>query len=532
MFAKNGFQNVAERLKLGRFVLERFTASADVEKFTPPERLRMAFEQLGPTFVKFGQLLATRPDLVPEDVVEEFKKLHDQVQAVPFAHLQKVLERQFGADISTVFREIDPNPLAAASIAQVHRAVLIDGTSVVVKIQRPGIAAIIRDDVDILYFLAELLNSYVPESRVYNPQAMVDEFFRTLELETNFIVEANNIRRFTENFKTDQTIKIPHVYFEYSGREVLVLEALQGVPLSHKGALTQEGVNPKALMTAGIRAYFKMVFKDGIFHGDLHAGNLFILPDNRLGLIDFGIVGRLNRRTQDSIANMFVALYSEDYERLAYEYVDLAPYNDQVDIDEFARDLQGLLAPYFGLSMKNVNLGLLLMRTTGVAAKHRLMLPAELMLFFKSIVTVEGMGRIIAKDFDLLSYALEFASELVKLKYEPKRIRDDFINVARDSADLLYELPRQVKHLVRKLNHPDFAVRFSVNEMEDLKRSIETSSNIIFLGFVIGALILSGSLTLFLQRGPYLFSLPAISTLSYSLAAILGLVAFRNYIRK
>lgn len=531
MFAKNGFQNVAERLKLGRFVLERFTAP-DVEKYTPSERLRMAFEELGPTFVKFGQLLATRPDLVPEDVVEEFKKLHDQVQGISFPDVQKVLERQFGASITTVFREIHPQPLAAASIAQVHRAVLNDGTRVVVKVQRPGIAAVIRDDIDILYFLAELLIKYMPESRVYNPTAMVDEFIRTLELETNFIVEANNIRRFGENFKNDPTIKIPRVYFEYSGREVLVLEELQGIPLSSKRALEQEGVDRGNVMRAGIRAYFKMVFKDGIFHGDLHAGNLFILPDSRLGLIDFGIVGRLSRRTQDAIANLFVALYSEDYERLAYEYVDLAPYSDRVDVDAFGRDLQGLLAPYFGLSMKNVNLGLLLMRTTAIAAKHHLTLPAELMLFFKSIVTVEGMGRMIVKDFDLMHYALEFASEIVSTKYEPKRVRENVVNLARDSADLLYDLPRQTKQLVRRLNHPDFAIRLSVDELEDIKRSIETSSNIVFLGFVIGALILSGSLTLFLDRGPYLFTFPAISTLSYLAAAILGLVAFRNYIRK
>ena len=402
VFAKNGFQNVAERLKLGRFILERLNAAEAVEKYTAPERLRMAFEELGPTFVKFGQLLATRPDLVPEDVVEEFKRLHDNVAGVPFDEIQQVLERQFGASITTVFREIDPNPLAAASIAQVHRATLNDGTPVVVKVQRPGVARIIRDDVHILYFLADLLNRYVPELRPYNPHAIVDEFFKTLELETNFIVEANNIRRFIDNFRNDPTIKIPHVYLEYSGNEVLVLEALQGVPLSHKRSFAQDGVDRDMVMRTGIRAYFKMVFRDGLFHGDLHAGNLFIMPDNRLGLIDFGIVGRLNRRTQDAIANMFVSLYSEDYERLAYEYVELAPYNDKIDVDEFARDLQALLAPYFGLSMKNVNLGLLLMRSTAVAAKHHLTLPAELMLFFKSVVTVEGMGRMIADDFDLL----------------------------------------------------------------------------------------------------------------------------------
>jgi len=492
----------------------------------------MAFEELGPAFVKFGQLLATRPDVIPEDVVEEFKKLHDQVSPLPFGTVQSVLERQFGADIATVFSEINPVPLAAASIAQVHKAVLHDGTPVVVKVQRPGIAQIIKDDINVLFFLAELLQKYVPESRVYNPMAAVDEFFRTLELETNFIVEANNIRRFQENFKHQATIKIPHVYLEYSGREVLVLEALQGIPLSRKHSLEQEGIDRQAVMRAGIRAYFKMVFQDGIFHADLHAGNLFIMPDNSIGLIDFGIVGRLNRRVRDSIANMFVALYSEDYEQLAYEYVELAPYHEHVDVDAFARDLQSLLAPYFGLSLKNVNLGLLLMRSTTLAAKHHLILPAELMLFFKSIVTVEGMGRMISKDFDLLHYALEFASELVKAKYEPKRIREDFLIMARDVSSLLYGLPRQLRQMSRRVNHPEFAVRMKLSEIDDLTRSVETGSNIVFLGLVIAALIVSGSMTLGFDKGPHFFQLPMLSAICYGLAAVLGLVAFRNYISK
>lgn len=531
MFARNGFQNVAEKAKLGKFILERFT-SAEMEKYTPAERVRMSFEQLGPSFVKFGQLLATRPDLVPPDFVEEFKKLHDQVSSVPYEQIESVLREQFGADTSTVFQEIDRTPLAAASIAQVHRARLKNGREVVVKVQRPGISQVINDDLSILYFLADLLQKYVPETRVYNPVGIVDEFFKTLELETNFVVEANNIRRFTENFKNEPQIKIPHIYFEYSGPRVLVLEHLAGVPLSNRMALEQEGIDRSQVMRIGLRAYLKMVFKDGLFHGDLHAGNLFIMPNNQIGLIDFGIVGRLNRRTQTAVANMFVALYSEDYERLAYEYVDLAPYTEAVDVDRFAKDLQDLLAPYFGLTLKNVNVGRLLMNSTSVAARHRLVLPTELMLFFKSIVTVEGMGSMVMKEFDLLSSALEFASELVKNRYEPKRMREDFQVLARDSASLLYALPRQLKQLVRKVNHPDFAVQINVHDLDEIKRSIETSSNIVFLGLVIGSLILAGALTMFIKEVPYLFGLPFPSTLGFGLAAILGLVAFRNYIRK
>jgi ubiquinone biosynthesis protein len=494
--------------------------------------MRMAFEELGPTFVKLGQVLATRPDLVPTEFVDEFKKLHDQVASVPFSAIKQVLEDQFGTAIDQVFREIDVVPLAAASIAQVHRAILNDGTEVVVKVQRPGIAEIIRDDVNILYYLADLLNKYVPDVRPFNPVGIVDEFFKTLELETNFIVEANNIRRFQQNFKSDPTIKIPDVYFEYSGRRVLVLEALKGIPLSQRASLEQEGIDRLKVMDAGLRSYFKMVFKDGFFHGDLHAGNLFILPDNRIGLIDFGIVGRANRRVQDAIANMFVSLYTEDYERLAYEYVELAPYSEEVDVDQFAKDLQDLLAPYFGLSMKDVNLGRLLMDSTGIAARHRLVLPSELMLFFKSIVTVEGMAHMIVKDFNLLDYALEFAQELVKTKLSPERIAEDLRIVGRDTATLLKNFPRQTYQFIRKVNHPDFSLRLSLVELDELKRSVETSSNIIFLGLIIGSLILSASLAMFLERGPVLLHMPLVSALGYIFAGILGLVAFYNYIKK
>ena len=252
VFARYGFQNVAERIRLGRFLIERLSGIDD-EKFTPAERLRMAFEELGPTFVKLGQLLATRPDLVPEEFVEEFKRLNDQVATLPFAKMRETLHEQYGPDLSRVFSEFDEVPIGAASIAQVYRAVLRDGSNVVVKVQRPGILEVIRNDVGVLYFLADRLHAFVPEAAVFNPVGIVDEFFKTLELETNFVVEANNIRRFQQNFRDDPTVKIPHVYTEFSGKKVVVLEALQGVPLSQPSSLLQTGLDRTAVMRAGGR---------------------------------------------------------------------------------------------------------------------------------------------------------------------------------------------------------------------------------------------------------------------------------------
>lgn len=532
VFARHGFHGVAEKIKLGKFIVERLSASSDLEKLTIPERLRMSFEELGPTFVKLGQVLAARPDLIPEEYTAEFEKLHDRVQSIPFEVVEAVLKEEFGNTLYQKFSFIDPNPLGAASIAQAHLAKLTSGETVVIKVQRPGIIQTINDDLNVLYMLSELLTAYVPETRPYNPSGIVDEFFKTLELETNFIVEANNIRRFSENFAAEADIKIPKVYMDLTTERVLTLEALEGVPLSQEHALNQEGIDAQELIRKGLRAYMKMVFADGLFHGDLHAGNFFVLPNNQIGLIDFGVVGRLNNKTQSSVANMLLALSREDYDRLAYEYVDLAPFTDKVNVDLFAKDLRELIAPYYGLTMKNVNLGKILMSSSSIAARHHLTLPTELMLFFKSIVSIEGIGRRIIPDFDFLKYAIEVANELVKHQMDPNKIMSELSLVLRESKNFIHALPRQANFLLRKINSPAHAFRLNVPQVDDLKRSIEVSFNLLFLGVIIAALIVSASFIFVQPTENHINGMPTMSFVQYIIALILGIVAFFNYIKK
>ena len=485
----------------------------------------MSFEQLGPTFVKLGQLLATRPDLIPRDMAEEFKRLHSDVASLPFSEMEPVLMAHFGRPYHKVFKSFDKNPLAAASISQVYRATLFDDTPVVVKVQKPKVEDIIHEDLAVLFSLAEILEVYVPEAQNYNPTAIVEEFAKHLDLETNFIVEANNIRRFSKNFAGESQIVIPQIYSEFSGKRVLVMEELQGTPLSHKNALEQEGIDPEEVLKTGLRAYLKMVFTYGLFHGDLHAGNMFVLPNNRIGFIDFGMVGRLNQKTQESIANILIALAQEDYDRLAYEYIDLAPYSGFIDADNFARELRDLIAPYYGLTLKNLNIGRMLMDATALAASYRLILPAELIMFFKSIISIEGMGRIIVKDFDFLNYSIEFASELVQSRYEPQRLVKNLSLVARDANSLFTILPRQVKQLLRRLNSPNFSIHISSQDLKGLSKSVETSASLLFMGLIISALLLSAAVLNIVESEKTILGLPILSFLGFVMAAVLSLFA-------
>lgn len=532
VFAKHGFQNLAERVKLGQFIIDRLKSEVDIEKYSVPERIRMSFEELGPTFIKLGQLLATRPDLIPSDFVEEFEKFHDQVQPLSFEVIEDVLKEEFGNALYTKFPFIDPIPLGSASIAQVHRARIASGENVVIKVQKPGIVAKINDDLNVLYFLADLLETYVPETRPFNPKGIVNEYFKTLELETNFIVESNNIRRFKENFKNEAHVHIPEVYTELVTERVLTMEALQGLPLSNNAAMQTPGTNSEQIIRLGIRTYLKMIFTDGLFHGDLHAGNFFILENNNIGLIDFGVIGRLNSKTQSAVANMLLALAKEDYERLAYEYVDLAPFTDQVKVEQFAKELRELIAPYYGLTLKDVNLGKLLMSSSAVAAKHHITLPTELMMFFKSIVCIEGIGRKIKKDFDFLSYSIEMAEEIVRNQYDASKVASEFSTMARESKNFINALPRQLHFLLRKLNSPEHSLNIRLNDVQDLKKSIESSFNLLFLGIIIAALILSSAVIFNQPSANMVYGIPVASFVGYILACALGFIAFINYIKK
>jgi ubiquinone biosynthesis protein len=535
VFARHGFYNLAERIQLGRFFLERISTSDEIEKLSTAQRLRMSFEELGPTFVKLGQLLAARPDLVPQDFVDEFSKLHDRVLPLDFATVHGVLKAEFGESLDEKFLSFNKEPLGSASIAQVHYATLKTGESVVVKVQRPGIAQTISEDLSVLFFLADLANQYLPELKPLNLTGIVDEYAKTLDLETDFIVEANNIRRFRANFETEPSIKIPQVHFTLCTHKVLTMEALPGLPITQRTNADFLAADPHfdsyEVARRGLRAYMKMVFIDGLFHGDLHAGNFFILPGNQIGLVDFGVVGRLSPNTRASIAAMLIALSKEDYESLAIEFVDLSQDPLDINVDKFANQLRSLLSPYFGLTLKEVNVGKLLLSAAGVAARGGVQVPSELMLFFKSIVSIEGLGHRLRPDFDVLSFAIEYSGELVKESFDPKHLLNTTTRAGRDTKNLLQQLPRQLLMLTRRLNSSQNFTRIRLDNALEIRQTVERSARLLFLGVLISALLLSGALVLALSDQDFFLGLPGYSVFAFVMTGFLSLFAVVNYFR-
>jgi ubiquinone biosynthesis protein len=521
VFAKHGFVEFVDRMDLGKFLPGRLGeyAESQADKSTP-ERLRLAFEELGPTFVKFGQLLSTRSDLLPENFIEEFTKLQDNVQPLSYEVVRQTIESEFNKKIEEVYAFFDPQPLAAASIGQVHDAVLLSGEKVVVKVQRPEIERIIETDVSLLVFLSNLLEKYVPETRVLGPTTIVDEFFRTLYFELDFVVEANNIARISENTSTIPEVVLPKVYRTYSTHKVLTLEKFEGIRVNDLKALDAAGIDRKRIVEVGARTFFKWVMVDGVFHGDLHGGNLFILPGNRLGIVDFGIVGRLSQKSRDQLASMFLSLITEDYENLCYEYAELGAAGASIDFEGFQREVRNTLSPYIGLSLADLNVGKILIEATKIATRYNIKVPGDWMLVFKAILTIEGMGRTLDPNFDLLATGQELVKDLVKNQYSIQRLTKESAWVIKDVANLLKILPRQIRWMFRKFNSNDFAFEIKSPDFQQIKEQLDVNGRKTSLSIVTAGLFISSSIALNHQSDQTIGNYPFVFVLYISAACI------------
>ncbi len=520
VFASHGFADFIHRMQLGRLMPSRVSSTARYQDQPLAERARAAFEELGPTFVKLGQLLATRPDLIPEAYVAEFSKLQDNVAGVPFSEIKTEIERELNGPLATHFSHFDEKAIAGASIAQVHYAELKTGEKVAVKVQRPGIDKIIAQDVSVLRTLAVILERTIPESKTFNPTGLVEEFFRTILQETDFLIEANNIKRIKGNLKELEQVVVPEVYTHVSSRRILVLERLEGIKFSDREAIIAAGINPLKVIETGSHAFFHMVMHDGIFHGDLHAGNLLVFPDGRIGLLDFGIVGRLSHRVRDSVITMFIAIMNEDYETLAYEYLTLCQARGKTNLGRLQKDLMDTISPYVGLSLGDINIGQLLLRSTSIAVRHNLQVPRELMLLFKAILTIESLGKRLEPTFDILSIGHQLARQAIGVRYSRERLTRDALVIARDLQSTAETAPRIFRRFLTQWSQNDFALEHRNADVARVASALFAISRVFIWGVISLGFFLISLVFLWRDQGQKFLNVPTTFVLFVFLALL------------
>lgn len=453
VLAKNGFNGWIYELGLGSPHSAQESGNK-VDESSIPRQLRLAFEELGPTFIKLGQILSTRPDLLPQQYIKEFSKLTDRIPSFAFSEVEAIIQSEFGKPSSEIFETIDETPLAAASISQVHRAKLREGEirDVVIKVQRPNIETKIRNDIQILYFFAGALEKLRSDFRLFNLTGMVEEFQRTIYEELDFSLEANNIEDISKHLKSSEAVVIPTVIRAYSSKRILTMSEIPGVSLAQLETFP-ENVDRAYLANSITQFFLESIFFHGLFHCDAHAGNLIIQTEGRgkVGLVDFGMVGRIGPDLRDKLGRIFLALVTRDFSTLSQLYTDVAEFGKRFSIQEFSRDIERLLAPNLSKPLGEINVGEMMMDSVQIAQKYRLRLPRDLIQFYRAVVTLEHAGRTLDPNFTFLSFGSEFSKKLVQNRLSSENLGRDLFRLFEGIRSLGTEIPSQLKNILYKL---------------------------------------------------------------------------------
>jgi ubiquinone biosynthesis protein len=524
---KYGFGDLIDILKIEQYLeigLQMISRKRreKIEKLTRAERLRMALEELGPTFVKLGQILSTRPDLIPFEYIKELSKLQDQVPPFPYDDVRETIKSETGKLPQEIFEHFEETPLAAASIGQVHRATLKDGEAVVVKIQRPGIHKIIEVDLEIMLHLAGLMERHLEELEAYRPTRIVEEFARSLEKEINYRTEASHIERFARQFMDDETVYIPKVFRQTSTQRILTMEYVEGIKASEVERLQKEGYDLPEITRRGTSLIMKQIFDFGFFHADPHPGNILALPNNVIGLLDFGMVGRISRQEREAFSDLVTQVVRGDEKKVTDAVLNLTNYDKEPDRIEFERDFAELIDQYLYRPLKELQIGRLLQQLLEILTKYRLGLKPDLFLMMKALSTVEGLGAMLDPDFQLIKHAEPFIRHIQLRRFNPKTIAGDMIDTGSELFTLLKEIPREVRGILKQAKEGKVKIEFEHKGLEPVLFTHDRTSNRIAFAIVLAALIIGSSLITLSDIPPKWNDIPIIGLAGFIIAGVMG----------
>lgn len=486
----------------------------------PPVRVRRALEELGPTFVKLGQMLATRVDLLPPEWTAELGKLQNAVPAVPFEQIRPQLVEDLGAGPEEVFARIEQTPLAAASLAQAHRAWLADGSAVVLKVRRPGIRDTVEADLRLLARAAEIIEARAPDLRRYHPARVVHEFALSLRRELDFAGEGRNAERIAANFAGHDGIVVPKVYWQWTCERLNVQQFLEGIPGTDLAAVDAAGLDRRALARTGADIVLKMVLEDGFFHADPHPGNIFYLPDGRIGVIDFGMVGRVSAGRRFQIVQLLHGLVAREPEAVAAVLAEWAEGSGEPDEARLQADIGAFVDQYHGVPLKDLHMGQMLLDVTAILREHGLSLPPDLALMVKAFLTLEGMGRQLDPDFDMASAAAPYLEQALLRHWLPSAVLRRGRRGLREALALAGDMPREVRRLLRMARRGRLHMQMDVTTLKAFGDQVDRAANRLTMGVVTAALVIGSSIVMHSAGG----GVPSRWLLALGVAGFVGAV--------
>ncbi|MBW1867449.1 MAG: AarF/ABC1/UbiB kinase family protein [Deltaproteobacteria bacterium] len=525
---KYGFENLVEHIKIEQYIelgLQMISRKprARVAKLSRSERIRMMFEELGPTYIKLAQILSTRPDLIPVDLLTELAKLQDKVPSFPFSDVQDIIFKERGQTITDLFETIDEVPIASASIGQVHRARLKNGEEVAIKIQRPGIRKIIEVDLEIMLHLATLAERNIEELTPQRPVKIVEEFARTLEKELDYSIEATNMERMAAQFLDDQTLYIPKVFRDFSTKRILTMEFVEGIKISDIQKLNEAGLDCKKIIARGSDILLKQIFDHGFFHADPHPGNIFVLPNNVICLLDFGMTGSVGRHTREDFVDLIDSVMHQDEINTTHALLTMTTYEQEPKRRLLEKDVADFMGRHLYKALKDIEVGKLLQHLLELAARHRLSIPPDIFLMMKALGSIEGVGLMLDPEFDMIAQATPFIKRIKMTRFEPHRIAGDIMRLTAETLEFLQQFPKDMLEITRMIRERKFYLKHEIQDLDTMLATHDQISNRISFSIIIAALLIGSALIVISKTPPLFYGISLIGIIGFTAAAVMGI---------
>ena len=505
VFAQRGFSFYLKKSRLNRFlsitnkIRCRFSKECKCEEGSLPVKFRESLEELGPTFVKLGQLLSVRPDFIPYEYCNELRKLQDAVPQFPYSQVKSIIKEEFGRPINQIFSYFNENPIASASIAQVHEAKLKDGRKVAVKVQRPSVSKTIEEDIHLLRWAASFIEKHWEASRIFRPQKLVEEFADWTNRELDFRNEAKSMSEIRNDMKSNRSIVIPNVYWETTGKRVLTMDLIEGVKIYDENGLKKLGVSKKEIAIRGAEAMFQQSMVYGLFHADPHPGNLLALRGNKIAFLDFGIVGRLTPHARRKMLLVIKNMLDEDFEKAIDHMMDFGTVSEDSEVKEYRRQLYTIFSSWYGSTLSQNSLSQTIFKGINQSVHYKVYFPVDLVLYAKALVTIESVGMMLYPGFDISVHAKPFMQSIAKKQLSPVKSLRNFAKNSIEYSHLIENIPIYADRLIKKLEQPEHKIKINVDEFIQMKDEVHQMNKMRTFGVIIASLILSSAILLYLE---------------------------------